>query len=343
MKLYNFLDQPKVKKQLTIIFTGFLLGLLTYLFIVYTEDRNKITLILPGFLGVLIAYVVNIFSKKLNLFISWERQAGLRLLTGISSVTVISFFICFLGIYGYEFLNKSNHDFWDRYEEYLLKLSILLFSIAMIYNIIYFAIYSYRQYVKGQLYAIQLERKQTALQLAALKAQLSPHFLFNSINTVSSLLFKDITKAACFIRKLAYSYQYTLNNYKNKLVTVGEELTFVNSYVFLVKTRFGNHLSFDVELSEDILNTKIPPLTLQILVENAVKHNQMSASQKLNIKINATKHQISVSNNKTSAPNRVESFKIGLNNIASRYQLLVNKKITIIDNDQFTVHLPPIK
>ena len=343
MKLYQFLDQPKVKKQLTIIFTGFLLGLLAYLFIVYTEDRDNIALILSGALGVIIAYLATLLSKWLNKLIPWKTHTGLRLLTGTFSVAIIAILIWLLGIYGFGFLKNGNDHFWDNYGESLLKLIILLFTISLIYNIIYFAIYSYYQYAKGQLQSIQLERKQTALQLEALKSRLSPHFLFNSINTVSSLLFKDLTKAELFIRKLAYSYQYTLNNYENRLVTVEEELTFVNSYVFLVKTRFGNHLSFDVELSEDVLKTKIPPLTLQILVENAVKHNQMSESQKLNIKISTVKDQINVSNNKTSSPNRIESFKIGLNNITSRYRLLVNKKIEIIDSDQFTVRLPYIE
>ncbi|NAS30645.1 hypothetical protein GTQ40_06655 [Flavobacteriaceae bacterium R38] len=343
MKLYQFLDQPKVRKHLTIIFTGFLLGFLIYLFLVYTEDRNTLALVLSGFIGVVVAYLATVFSKWLNKLISWKAHTGLRLLTGTFSVTIIAFLIWLLGIYGLTFLTHKSDNFWEDYWEHLLKLVILLFSISLIYNIIYFAIYSYYQYVKGQLQSVQLERKQTALQLEALKSQLSPHFLFNSINTVSSLLFKDVTKAALFIRKLAYSYQYTLNNYENQLVTVEEELTFVNSYVFLVKTRFGNHLSFDAELPEDVLTTKIPPLTLQILVENAVKHNQMSESQKLNIKIATEKDQISISNNKTIVPNRVESFKIGLNNITSRYRLLVNKKIEIINDDQFIVRLPYIR
>ncbi len=343
MKLYYFLDQPKVKKTLTIIFTGFLIGLLTYLFIIYNEERSEVALVLSGFLGIIIAYLVILFSKWLNKSISWKTQTGLRLFLGTCFVTIIAFLIWFLVAYIFEFLKKEQNHFWQNYWESLLKLLILIFSMSLIYNVIYFAIYSYYQYAKGQLHEIQLERKQTALQLTALKSQLNPHFLFNSINTVSSLLFKDILTAEYFIRKLAYLYQYTLNNYKNKLVTVAEELNFVHSYVFLIKTRFGNHLSFDVELPKDVLNTKIPPLTLQILVENAIKHNQISESQKLTVKINALEEKINVSNNKTTTANRVESFKIGLNNIASRYRLLVNKKIEIIDDDQFTVRLPYIK
>ncbi|NER13569.1 hypothetical protein GWK08_08985 [Leptobacterium flavescens] len=332
-----------MKKHLIIVFTGCILGILSYLFMEFIEERNVTELLLSGLLGIFIAYSATALSNLLNKAIPWKKHTGLRLLGGIISLTGIAFLLGLTGIYLFVYLRGGGENFWEHQNEIVLKLAILLFFISLIYNVVYFALHSYYQYAKGQLMELKLERKQTELQLAALKSQLSPHFLFNSINTVSSLLFKDIKKAERFIRELAHSYRYTLNVYEDRLVSVEEELTFVNSYAYLLKTRFGNHMVLDIELAGNVLNTRVPPLTLQMLVENAVKHNQMSSGQKLNISINSDGRRISVSNNKTISPNRVESFKIGLNNIASRYRLLAEKEIEIINDEEFSVHLPIIE
>jgi len=286
--------------------------------------------------------MLHFFNDKFNSLISWKIHTGFRLLSGILSNIVLIFTSIYTALFAYFYVQNSQTDFAEHYQNTLLKLLILIFFISLVYNVIYFAIHSYNQYVKGQIAKLQLERQQTELQLAALKSQLSPHFLFNNINTVSALLFKDVTKAEHFIRELAKSYLYTLNKYDDRWVNLKEELEFVKAYYFLMKTRFKERITLNISIPSEILNTQIPPLTLQMLVENSVKHNQLSASEKLLIHITYENKSIVIANNKTEKPKHIDSFGIGLNNIKSRYKLLANRSIEIVDQANFIVKLPVV-
>jgi len=344
IRLNYFSYQPTfvMKKYFALVLIGFILGMLTYFFLSFTEQQESKLWWLAGFLGSTIACMIHFFNDQFNRLISWKIHTGFRLLSGIlSNMVFIFIFIC-IALFGYFYFQNLQISFVEYYHNTLLKLLILIFFISLVYNVIYFTIHSYNQYVKGQIAELQLERKQTELQLAALKSQLSPHFLFNNINTVSSLLFSDIKKAELFIRELAKSYIYTLNKYKAKWVTVKEELQFVNSYYFLLKTRFNKRINLNVSIPEQILETKIPPLTLQMLVENSVKHNQMNTSEKLEVAIFYENDSIIVSNNKTVKPKRVDSFGIGLSNIKLRYKLLANRSVEVIDQTSFMVKLPVV-
>lgn len=344
--LDHFIHQqsPIVKKYFTIIFTGFVLGILTYSFFGFSSEKENAKLVFAsGCLGIGIAYIVSVLDEMLNRYIPWKKNTGLRLLMGILFNAFVAFIIIYAALYGYFSLENQETPFAEQYNEILLKLAILLFFVSLIYNVVYFAIHSYHQYAKGQIMKLQAERKQTELQLTALKLQLSPHFLFNSMNTISSLIYSDIKKAEVFIRELAKSYQYTLNKYEDKWLNVEEELQFVNSYYFLLRTRFNDRIHLKILLSDSVLRTKIPPLSLQMLLENIVKHNQLTDSQIVEVVIKNDHNYIEISNNKTAYPKRVDSFKIGLSNIRSRYELLFDKKIEIIDDERFTVKLPIIK
>jgi LytS/YehU family sensor histidine kinase len=156
------------------------------------------------------------------------------------------------------------------------------------------------------------------------------------------LVFKDKQKAEGFIRKLAEMYQYTLQSYQTKLITLEEELQFVDSYQYLLQTRFGEKFQCTIEVSEDLLQTKIPPLTLQMLLENAVKHNVLSEQDPLLIEVKSTSKYISVKNNITKKPKKVSSFQIGLKNINARYLLLHEEGIAVTNGENFQVKIPVI-
>ncbi|MEM7381175.1 MAG: histidine kinase [Bacteroidota bacterium] len=331
-----------MRKHLLYIFTGFLLGVLVYSYVRFSHLQKFYELLLSGILGILIAYGAHWSNVLLDRLIPWRKQPGLRLLIGIISLALVGCTMVFSALWVYHMSVENLQLFSEDPEDMALKIIILLLCISLLYNIIYFALYSYDHYAQGQVLELQLERKQTQLQLAALKSQLSPHFLFNSMNTLSSLFAKDVDKAETFIRALAQSYQYTLNKYEDLMVPVAEELKFVQAYCFLMRTRFGEHLSLEIDLDKDTMNSKVPPLTLQMLVENAVKHNVMNSSQPLKVRLSSDGSLLSVSNNKTSKRPKMESLKIGLKNIAARYDLLVNKKIEIEDSERFTVRLPLI-
>lgn len=338
----DLLYQPHVRKHLLLVSIGFLLGYLGYGFIHFIGFQNTWELLFTGVLGICLAYTAYFSNSVINTMIPWRQQPGLRLLAGILFHTVLGAILIYGALWGYERLYSASSLFAKDTNDVLIKIGILLFCTALVYNIIYFAIYSYYRYSKGQLLELQLKRKQTQLQLNALKSQLSPHFLFNSMNTLSSLFQKDTEQAETFIRALGNSYGYVLNKYDDPLVTVGEELNFVNSYCFLIRTRFGEHLTLDVNLPATVLESKIPPLTLQMLVENAVKHNVMGPLSPLTLKIEADRWKITVTNNKTTKRPKMESLKIGLSNIASRYELLADRTIEVTDTESFKVQLPII-
>ncbi|MEX0290652.1 MAG: sensor histidine kinase [Flavobacteriaceae bacterium] len=339
----DFLYQPIVKKHIAIIAVGFLLGILLYGYIHSSGFQNISELLLSGLLGIIVSYITYYSNGLLNGWFPWKEQPGVRLLCGITLQGGLGILTVFGCLWIYTSLSGKPSLFLNDPQDVLIKIMLLLFSIALIYNIIYFATYAYYQYAKGQLMQIQLQRKQTQLQLGALKNQLSPHFLFNSINTLSSLFQKDVKKAEIFIRSLAKSYQYTLQTYEDPLVSLKEELDFVASYCYLIKTRFGDHLKMKIDLPEALLSSKVPPLTIQMLVENAVKHNIMDASRVLELGISSEAGKLLVVNNKTGKRPGIDSFKIGLNNITARYKLLTNQDVVIENTDEFKVLLPIIR
>jgi LytS/YehU family sensor histidine kinase len=190
---------------------------------------------------------------------------------------------------------------------------------------------------------VQRERRQLELQFEALKSQISPHYLFNSFNTISSLIFKDLPSAEQFIRRLAQTYQFILATQNKRYVSLQEEIDFVQSYYYLLRIRFQQQLHVEINLPPGIMNSKIPPLTLQMLVENAVKHNPMRHDKKLFIYITAQDNTyLRVINTKTNVLDNVTSFRIGLENIQKRYQYFTDRKIEIKDEEKFSVSLPII-
>jgi LytS/YehU family sensor histidine kinase len=194
-----------------------------------------------------------------------------------------------------------------------------------------------------QIESVKQERKQIDLQLKALKSQLSPHFLFNSLNTISSLVFVDKKKAKLFIRRLSKLYDYTLQSYHSKLITLKEELDFVESYQYLLAIRFEDKFKTNIRIDEGLWSTKIPPLSLQMLVENAVKHNTMSIEKPLIIDVFIEGEYICVTNTITESPKEKTSFHVGLKNINKRYLLLVNKGISVSNGNNFSVKIPIIR
>lgn len=338
----------KVKKHFFIIFLGALLGF-SIAYYILTGDSSKpespsvLHYVLTSFLGVIISYFLYLSSKLLDKWYAFQKNAGVRLFIGISLHFLISYSLLYLCLILYSKAFEDVLNFSVVYNDILIKAGILFFITILLFEIIYFVFYSYNSYTTFQIASVKQERKQIELQLKALKSQLSPHFLFNSLNTISSLIYKDVSKAGVFIRKLAKLYQYTLDSYDVKLVRLEEELAFTNSYLYLIKTRFQDSFQCQLSIQEEIYSTKIPPLALQMLIENAVKHNQLTKENPLSIDVKQEGDYISITNNITDSPHKVSSFKIGLKNINSRYLLLAGKGIQISNGQQFQVKIPIIR
>ncbi len=336
-----------VKKHLFIILLGAILGFAITYFIVLGDAVDSVSLsaleIIAAVLGgISNVYLIYFLALKLDKLLPWYKHEENRLLIGILVHFLSSFLWSILVLYAYNGLFLNGGDFQMMTTHNLIKLGIILLILIIIFEIIYFALYSYYSYTTFQIATVKQERKQIELQLKALKSQLSPHFLFNSLNTISSLVFKDETKAEGFIRRLAEMYQYTLNSYQLKLTSLEEELAFVNSYQYLLQTRFGSKFQCDIEIDDELLRTKIPPLTLQMLLENAVKHNVLEEESPLLVRITSDKKYIKIENNVTRKPKQVTSFKIGLKNINSRYLLLHTEGIIVTNGQRFEVNIPII-
>ncbi len=339
------LSQHHVKKHLLISFLGIATGLLLYYYFTTASSTTEAAFliaeaVLASACGILVAYSMYIISKKMDTLVPWSTQLASRFLTGI----LIHFAVAFIVVTSLYFLyEKIDGSPPESYQSTFIKLAIILFIIICIYTIIYFALYSYYTYSTVQIEAVTYERKQIELQLKALKSQLNSHFLFNNLNTISALAFKDAKASEQYIRGLAKVYTYSLNSYHSKLVVLREELEMLAAYFLLLKTRYGDLFNYELRIQEERLSSKVPPLTLQMLVENVIKHNVMDAGNVLHINIFSDQDAITIKNNITKAPENISSFNIGLKNIESRYQLLFKKGISISKDSDFVVKIPVIQ
>jgi two-component system LytT family sensor kinase len=189
----------------------------------------------------------------------------------------------------------------------------------------------------------QLDRERSQAELQALTNEMDPHFIFNSLNTLNHLIVNEPEQAYLFNNRLAQVYKYFLLNKTRELISLKEELEFIESYFYLLQIRHDNKLLLTKELNEKSGVVMIPPCSLQILVENAIKHNEFTADKPLKIKISLNDHYLKVSNPIKPKPYAVNSTGIGLKNLRSRYKILFNQDITIESSrENFVVKLPLI-
>lgn len=192
---------------------------------------------------------------------------------------------------------------------------------------------------KSNLEIEQLKKEKLEAQLSSLKQQISPHFLFNSLSTLRTIVEDDNSKM--YINKLSNVYRYLLNLNENDLVSVKSELDFTESYLYILKERFEEALQIEINIAEDVLEKQLPPLVLQLLIENAIKHNVVSIKNPLSIKIINELDYLVISNNIQEKYSTEISTGKGLNNIKNRYNLLLNQNIKIDSNaTHFIVKIP---
>ncbi|HVZ56026.1 MAG TPA: histidine kinase [Chitinophagaceae bacterium] len=192
--------------------------------------------------------------------------------------------------------------------------------------------------------AENLKRENLQSQLEGLKGQVNPHFLFNSLNSLSSLIVDDPPKAEKFLDEMSKVYRYLLRNNEEGLTSLDAEMQFIQSYFHMLKTRYGDGLELETRIDERYLGYQLPPLTLQMLVENAVKHNTILRDSPLRIMILTTNSgKLVVSNNLQRKDRLVKSNKVGLSNIVNKYRLMKQEEISVRDDGrEFAVVVPLI-
>ena len=193
--------------------------------------------------------------------------------------------------------------------------------------------------------AENLKKENLQSQLEGLKTQVNPHFLFNSLNSLSSLISEDPGQAEKFLDEMSKVYRYLLRTNEEGLTTLDSEMDFIHSYFHMLKTRYGDGLRLETKIDQHYLSYQLPPLTLQMLVENAVKHNMILKNNPLKILIMTTNSgRLVVSNNLQRKDRLVSSNRVGLTNIVNKYRLMKKEEISVRDDGkEFAVVVPLIQ
>lgn len=214
----------------------------------------------------------------------------------------------------------------------------LIGCTVVFFNLFYF---SMKQKDEMEEQFESLKREMLASKYTSLKSQISPHFLFNSLNTLTSLMYEDRDLASDFVTRLATSYRYILDNKEDNLVTVKKELSFLDAYIFMMEVRHKNAVSIKSDIQINPEAYWIPTLSLQMLIENALKHNLYSKEHPLEIAISTIGKDALVVRNNLQKRELPETTKMGLDNIKKRYSYYTNKPVLVREeNDFFEVILP---
>jgi two-component system LytT family sensor kinase len=272
---------------------------------------------------------------------SWKKEDTIkRSIIGILSSTVITLIgLFFLRAFtSVAFNGRSFHDFIvnEKFRYYQFGLWITL-TIVIIFHFIYY----YNKYQQNRIKEQKVIAGTASAKFDALKNQLDPHFLFNSLNVLTSLIEENPENAQKFTTSLSKVYRYVLEQKNKELVFVDEELAFAKTYMSLLKMRFEDSIIFDIPDKANNPESKVVPLSLQLLLENAVKHNTVTATKPLHIKIYEDGDSLVVENNLQPKQIVKKSSGVGLNNIMQRYELLTDKKIHITkEANRFAVTIP---
>jgi sensor histidine kinase YesM len=305
-----------------------------------TWNNIKMNLFYNVYYGITLTFVNGWFLHGLEKIVSWERAPKTRLWLGIlgsilvTMITLIGLnYVLWILIWG----NESSSLFSTRN----LNFYIIALMITVIVSSLLHAIGFFKEVQQEKKISESLRQEKLISELNALKAHVDPHFLFNSFNVLSGLIEEDKEKAQDFLAGLSKIYRYILESRDEDTSTVREELNFAQSYLDLHLARFENSIKIDVDIPQNTLKKSLPSLTLQLLLENAIKHNAFDADNPLNIKIHQEDEYLVVENNRKKRMNLAISNGLGLKNIKDRYSLLSNDIVTVTDaTDIFRVKIP---
>ena len=251
--------------------------------------------------------------------------------TGLYSFTVIGLFNL---LWQYIYLEKI----------YLLALVAstgLGMALVWIFSLLYEIIFLNNERMIDEKVVLELDRELLDAEVNLLKNELDPHFVYNTLMPLYYLVKTDRSTAEQFACKLIQVYQYFLQNRSNDFITLGEEVKFIENYIFLLKIRYKNNIHISYSHLDTAQWQMVLPFSLQLLVENAIKHNYFDQERPLSIRIAAEKGYLVVSNSRYQQEEQGFSSSIGLKNLRSRYRILCNQHIHVLDSaDQFVVKLP---
>ncbi len=289
--------------------------------------------------GFLIAYPDLFLIRYLNARLPWGQKPWKRIGLQIGSAILISIVISTLVTLFANWIQAYTEEFRG-----------VLINNAMIYTIVNILLMSilegwiyYDEGRQSRLMAENLQEELSQIKFEVLKSQINPHFMFNSLNVLSGLINVDVNKAQTFIDEFSQIYRYVLETIEQPVVTLNKELEFMRSYFFLQQIRYGDALTFTVSIPAEQLQLVVPPLSLQVLLENAIKHNIVNESKPLKIEISNEGTNLLVRNNiqpKISGA----STGLGLKNLVKRYALISDLQPSfMVVNTHYEARIPLIK
>lgn len=217
-------------------------------------------------------------------------------------------------------------------------------TVIALCTAIYESVFFYSRWRQSVIETERLRRENVESQLQGLRDQVNPHFLFNSLNTLTYIIPEDPERAVRFVQMLSKVYRYILEIKEKRLITLEEELRFLDAYIFLLKERFGDSLCIELNVSEAAQAHRIVPLSLQMLFENAIKHNIIASDRPLTIEVFVENAALIVRNNLQRKKQVLTSTKVGLQNIKNRYAFFSEKEVEInITETRFEVRLPLVE
>jgi sensor histidine kinase YesM len=279
-------------------------------------------------------------ARKVGSKIKWEVNPGKRIAVTLGMVIIVSIAVTLL--INYIFILNIDGASFTEYIKTTINLLLLQILIIVYIFSLFTGIYFFRMWKEALIRQESMQRKTAEFQLEALKNQVNPHFLFNSLNTIATLVHKDSDLAVRLIIDLSDSYRYLLEQKDHKIVEWTTEKRFVENYLSLQQIRFAGNIH--VQIEEGIKNDfNVVPISVQMMVENAIKHNIITSDKPLKISIYAQDNYLVVKNNLQVKPSIGKKGNVGLENINLQYEILTGRKIELIkDNEFFTVKLPMI-
>ncbi|MFC5408976.1 sensor histidine kinase [Larkinella bovis] len=328
---------------LQIIVVPLYISILNWLLLGDDYWQNRTTLALATILAVVDSmlnwYVNNSIAIRINLMHPDPKDYVVRTIRRFLACTICSMLHVGVLFFLYWFIALPG------FEPEMGRLALAMIFTTLIVAIVvitYESMDNFGNWQESRKEIDTLSKAQLQAQLDTLRQQVNPHFLFNSLNSLTALISENPEKAEVFAEELSSVYRYLLRSNESPLTPLASELEFIESYYHLLKTRHGEALKLETRIQPGTEIRQLPPLTLQLLVENAVKHNIILPEQPLTIVLTTNAHQhLIVSNNLQRKPSRVFSNGVGLSNILSKYQMLGQPAPTVEEDDrEFRVTLP---
>ncbi len=345
MKSIQYIIQMLIKGFIVAIILFFVFLSIKYFFgtmIVWNNQMAK-ELLYYGIYGVVLTFINAGYFDILNYKIQWDKYPNLqkyRLVIGfLGSVLFTLLGIFFIRLFIVLVLENKSYEFFITNE----KIGHYYFSllVTLIVSLVFHVIYFYKQHQEKKIAEQKIIATTATAKFESLKNQIDPHFLFNSLNVLSSLIEENPENAQNFTTALSKIYRYVLDQKDKELVPLEEELNFAETYIKLLKMRFENSIQFSKPTLDENFEGKVIPLGLQLILENCIKHNVMSEQNPLKIDITIQDNYLVVNNNLQKKEHVSVRKGVGLQNIISRYKLLTNKTVIIESNESyFKIKIP---